>query len=298
MRDLPPSGGIMFKAIQWQKLSNELTASLGFKTDILEQLSYYEIVHMLIDDKGNPLKLYPDNESQGYYCVFTEESYVSRLDEAINFEQLPIDLKNLNSKTSTDFRTKKIMIGHMMEILRDHKTPQAIKVNPFWVNKKSEKTLFSEEVLFSPIFDPVTKKYLISDPSDAIALLAVSPEEQKRFGIELTFYMITNRDLPDDNDRRTIELSDRIDGLSFMIPRIPQKKGSGTFFVTIINLENPLEEMAFIRNYPLLDKHANCLFVTSDFKMRTGNLKEVHYDGEQIDTIFMPMIEWQKASRT
>jgi hypothetical protein len=288
----------MFKAIKWQKLNNELISTYGIKTNILDSLNYYEIVHALIDGNGDFLKLYPENSKRGYYCIFTKENGHLKLEQDFYSEELKTTYFQHCSHFTTDYKTKKVMLGHLMESLREHDIPQTIKVNPIWVRKEKERLLMSEEVLFAPIFDQVTKKYLISDPSDAIALLAVSPEEQKRFGIELTFYMITNRDLPDEIDKRAIELRNRIDGLSFMIPRIPQKKGSGTFFVTIINLENPLEEMAFIRNYSQLDSFANCLFVTSDFKMRDGNLQEIHYDGEQIDTIFMPMIEWQKSIRT
>lgn len=290
----------MFKSLKWRQLKSELLCNFGVTSDVLDQLGYYGIVYLLIDEKGEPLRLYPDNENQGHFCVFTEENGPSKLSKCLEIDEI----KNTFSKPygessfSKEYRTKKLMVGHLMELLRDQGSPQAIKVNPIWAWVNGQKVLLSEEILIAPIFDKITKKYLISDPSDAIALLAVSPEEQKRFGIELTFYMITNRDLPDDMDSRSIELTDRIDGLSFMIPRVPQKMGSGTFFVTIINLDNPLEEMAFIRNYPLLDKHASCLFVTSDFKMRSGNLQEIHYDGEQIDTIFMPMIDWQKTIRT
>lgn len=285
----------MFKSIRWQKLSNELLSNYGIQTNILDSLGYYDIVHVLVDENEKFLKLYPENSKRGNYCIFTEENGCLRLRTSSDIKNIQTNFFNFDSDYSIEFKTKKVMLGHLIDSLKDFDMPQTIKVNPIWANKDDEKLLLSEEVLFAPIFDQVTKKYLISDPSDAIALLAVSPDEQKRFGIELTFYMITNKGLPEDQDRRAAELRSTIDGLSFMIPRIPQKKGSATFFVTIINLENPLEEMAFIRNYPMLDDYANCLFVTSDFKMRSGNLQEIHYDGEQIDTIFMPMIEWQKS---
>ena len=106
--------------------------------------------------------------------------------------------------------------------------------------------------------------------------------------------MITNRGLSDDPEKRQKELKEKIDELSFCLSKVPMKKGSGTFFAVILNLDNGLEERAFIREYKTFDPYADVIFVTSDFKMLTGNLEPIAYDGEQIDTIFMPMIQWQK----
>lgn len=65
----------------------------------------------------------------------------------------------------------------------------------------------------------------------------------------------------------------------------------------ILNLDNVLEERAFIREYKTFDDYADVIFVTSDFKMMAGNLEPIAYDGDQIDTIFTPLIYWQTQKR-
>ena len=81
-----------------------------------------------------------------------------------------------------------------------------------------------------------------------------------------------------------------------MAPRVPIKKGSGSFLAVLLNLENDLEERAFIRDYSMFDDYSDSIFVTSKLKMLSGNLEEIHYDGNSIDTIFGPIINWQRTT--
>ena len=66
--------------------------------------------------------------------------------------------------------------------------------------------------------------------------------------------------------------------------------------VDLLNLENDLEERAFIRDYSMFDDYSDSIFVTSKLKMLSGNLEEIHYDGNSIDTIFGPIINWQRTT--
>ena len=136
----------------------------------------------------------------------------------------------------------------------------------------------------------------MTDPADAKALLAIDSRDQKRFGIEFVFYMITNSSMPAEGEERSSEIRKKIEQLAFLAPRIPMKKGSGTFLMVVLNLENEIEEQAFIREYKMFDSYCNVLFVTSSLRLLTGQLDEIHYNGDSIDTIFYPMITWQKKA--
>ena len=81
-----------------------------------------------------------------------------------------------------------------------------------------------------------------------------------------------------------------------MAPRVPIRRGSGSFLGILLNLENDLEERAFIRDYPMFDEYSDSIFVTSQLKILSGTLEEIHYNGDQIDTIFGPLIRWQKLA--
>ena len=93
----------------------------------------------------------------------------------------------------------------------------------------------------------------------------------------------------------TLILKDKIEELAFKAPRIPLKRGSGSFLSVLLNFENDIEERAFIRDYSTFDSYSDIVFVTSTLKMWTGKLEEIHFNGEKIDTIFAPLIKWQQG---
>lgn len=153
----------------------------------------------------------------------------------------------------------------------------------------------AKNVLFAPLFDQITRKYMMTAPDQALALLAINPNDQERFGIEIVFHALTNSDLPDDKETREEVLKEKIDQLSFFAPRIPIKKGSASIYCVLLNLENPMEEMAFVRSYRTFDKYTDIIFVTSNLEIMTGDLDRIPYNGERIDTIFTPIIHWQQT---
>ena len=181
-------------------------------------------------------------------------------------------------------------VVYLCEELQNDSKVSYIKVDP----RLEEGQLFCDNVLFSPLFDSFTQKSLMTNPGDAKALLALNAKDEKRFGMELTFYVVTNHQLAESGELRQKQLKEKIEELAFTAPRIPMRKGSGCFLIVIINLENEFEENAFIRDYQMFDEHSNVLFVTSSLRFLDGHFNEIHYNGEQIDTIFGPMVNWQK----
>ena len=211
-----------------------------------DKLSYYSLIWVLVDQKEKPLLVTLTDDVEGY-LIFTESSLIERYKSPQTLETLSQVNKAHSFKEYPELRS--MMLGHLVSIVKDQKSFKNIFVNPVKVQKEH----FYEKLVLSPIYDPTTQKDLLSDPSDATALFAISPEDQKRYGIEVVYYLITNRTLSEDSEQRQTELKEKIDELSFCLPKVPIKKGSGTFVAIILNLDNVLEERAFIREYKTFD---------------------------------------------
>jgi hypothetical protein len=282
----------------WRILKMEILGnSFPLYREEMDELGSHDLVHVLVDGKGNPKTYKSSEEDVESFCVFTRPELLKRMGKTFTRDEIQggvSDLSGLNNPEG--LQLKMMMLGELSQTISHRGKETAIKINPLLLSmaKGMEPLLFAEEVLFAPQRDKFTGKLLLTDPEDAKALLAVNPEDQKRFGIELVFYMLTTRDLPEDREEKEAILKERIEELSFKAPRVPMMKGSGTFLAVLLNLENELEEQAFIRDYPMFDQYSDIIFVTSSLKMMTGRLEEVHYNGAKIDTIFAPMIEWQK----
>lgn len=231
------------------------------------KLGTYELVEVLVDQTHKPVPL---QEVCGVreYALFTE---IGR--------KLPL-------KEGQSYLT--FMLGDLVRIIADDKRAQVILVNP-------NEDLTADEVLFAPCFDPLTQKYMMTDPEDGVALLAIRPEDQARYGIEMIFHVLNHKTLAEEREQRESLLQQKIRELSFFVPRVPIKKGSGSFYCVLLNLENSMEETAFIRQYKTFDDYSDVIFVTSELKILTGSLDSITYDGEQIDTIFTPVIGWQQG---
>lgn len=261
-------------------------------------LGSHDLVYVLVDKNDEP-KTFRVNESDTEsFAVFTRPELVTRIQAPYKRDEIqggvfsPRDL----GLDQIDFDLKIIMLGELSRSLSKRGKETSIKINPLLLEVANgvEPLVFAEEIVFAPQYDEFTGKLLLSDPEDAKALLAINPKDQQRFGIELVFYMMTTRELPEEKAEREQLLKEEIEKLSFMASRIPMNKGSGTFLAVLLNLENELEEQAFIRDYPMFDNYSDIIFVTSSLKLLTGRLEEVHYNGAKIDTIFGPLIKWQK----
>ena len=244
----------------WPEFKNVPKHDLG--------LNFYSLVEVPVDKDQQPIKL-DDN-----YLAFTNRSKARKI---------KIDY--------VDFKT--FMLGDLTRELASSSKLQFIRINPFNIGEIVDQ----EEVTVVPIFDKLTQKYLISPAEEALSLLAIDNADEKRFGIKFVFYSITNKFLPETYPEREKVLQEKIQELAHIIPRVPIERGSGSFICILLNLGNVMEETAFIRNYETMDPYSDILFVNSNFKILTGNLSPIVYDGSTIDTIFRPMISWQQSNR-
>lgn len=281
---------------EWKWLKTDLISELLVEyKNHFEKLSYYDLVEVLVDKDGRPKKLSLNDQEVPSFAVFTTSELAARTLRPLTIEELKNDLYTVTLEESAHLKT--YMLGDLIHSLNDAKKLLPIKVNPVQCQTNQGLRLLAEELVFIPLLDQVTNKYLVTDPEDALALLAIQPEDQMRMGMELVFYALTNRLLPDDKESREQLLREKIEELAFVAPRIPMRKGSGTFICVLLNLENSMEEAAFIRKYKTFDPHTDLIFVTSDLEILTGELERIAYDGDSIDTIFLPLIQWQRRQK-
>ncbi len=282
----------------WQVLKKEILNEIfpGYKP-YMKKLNYYSLVSVLVDDKGQPKKLKENAADTESYMIFTDALLLKRIMRPHNANEILTG--QFESLIHPEFTLTTFMLGDLIKVLSGSNRPQSIKVNPilFETDRLDGSVYLCEEVLFAPLFDKVTKKYMMTAPDQALALLAINPSDQERFGIEIIFHALTNSELPDDKESREEVLKNKIDELAFYAPRIPIKKGSASIYCVLLNLENSMEETAFIRTYRTFDEHTDIIFVTSDLEIRTGDLDRIPYHGEKIDTIFTPIIQWQQENR-
>lgn len=280
---------------KWSILKKEvLDLEFPFYQNHIRSRDSYQLIHVLVNEVGEPQKLRKNRDDAHSFVAFTEAQLACRIDKVFSKEEIQA---GRFTPEPHNHLLKMMMLGEFIDSLKNEGLNTTVKLNPLFmeIGKGVEPLLYAEEVLFAPQYDDFTKKLLLTDPEDAKALLALNPKDQKRFGIELVFYMVSNRELPSEKEDREAFLHNKIEELAFMGPRVPLKKGSGSFLVVVLNLENELEERAFIRDYPMFDSYGDVIFVTSGLKMLTGRLEDIHYNGEKVDTIFSPLIKWQQS---
>ncbi|PIK16511.1 hypothetical protein [Halobacteriovorax sp. JY17] len=277
--------------IQAWEMEKDLILSTRIKhySNNFTALGYYDLVYVEVDENDCPI-INSDGRS---YSAFTSKELAHRSKIQLELEDIIGNEIPLSSKT---VNLKSFMIGDLTFSLSDSNEIRFIKINPIQFKDSTEVTLLHEEVLIIPIKDALTSKYILTSADESMALLAIKPDDEKRMGMELVFYCLTTKNLPDDLEEREELLNKRIAELSFYSSRVPIRKGSSSILCVIVNLENSMEETAFIRNYRTMDNHSDVIFVTSDLKIKTGDLETIPYDGESIDTVFMPIINWQSRN--
>ncbi len=218
-------------------------------------------------------------------------------DERAKLRPLSSEERALFKLEDREVYWKTYMLGDLAYHHRAGNEIIPIKFNSERVTDRESKTeiLLAEEIIFCPIYDSFSKKYLMSDPEEAKALFALDYKDQRRYGIEVVFHFIHHQGLAENLTERKEELKEKIEELAFFCPRVPIKKGSGSFYCVLLNLENTMEELAFVRNYGTLDPFTDTVFVDSALSLMAGNLQLIPYDGQQIDSIFKPLIHWQST---
>ncbi|HAZ12292.1 MAG: hypothetical protein A2X86_03555 [Bdellovibrionales bacterium GWA2_49_15] len=251
---------------------------------------HYDLVLCPVNEQGAPI-LWNDSSGHSFIAAFTKDELIFRILRGHTLTEL----------SKTDCKTglhgqiaRQFMLGDLITRFQDAKHPTVICLNPIKITPHDGHEYIVEEIIFCPIMDPISKK-LMTTTDEALALLAISHEDMARFGIEIVFHLITNDRAPEDKNLRESYLKAKIQELAFMAPRIPVKRGSGSVLCVMLILDNLMEEMAFIRHYKTLDPYADVLFVTSNLELLDGDMNVIPYDGSQIDTIFSPIIEWQRT---
>lgn len=283
----------------WKKLKHQL---LGHRFPLIEkamgELGFYDLVHVAVDANEEPLHYSAGPEDVPSLLVFTTRDLIHRMikgQEEASLLGLKQDRAIMDKMQS--FSLRPYMLGDLIAGQNSDKHPCPVKINPLRLSLPQGDISMAEEILFIPLFDDVTQKYMMTDPEEALALLAIRPEDEERLGMQTVFYSITNKNLPEEKEERETALRAKIEELAFYAPRIPLKRGSASIICVLLNLENAMEEVAFIRSYKTFDHYTDIIFVTSSLEILTGELESIPYDGEQIDTIFMPIVEWQKKKR-
>lgn len=279
----------------WQVLKKELLKDLFPAIKIhQEKLGYYDLISVLVNKDGEPVKLALNEEDTPSYMAFTKSTLLNRIARAHTVAE--ISEGKFEQLNHPDHYLRTFMLGDLIQYVSAHDKVQSIKVNPvlFKSDNIDGDMFLCEDVVFAPIFDKVTQKYMMTDPDQALALLAINPKDMERFGIEIIFHAMTNMELPDDRESRDRVIREKIEQLAFYAPRIPIKRGSASIYCVILNLENAMEETAFIRQYKTFDSHSDVIFLNSNLELQTGELERIPYDGDKIDTIFTPIIQWQR----
>ncbi|WP_372654100.1 hypothetical protein [Halobacteriovorax sp.] len=279
--------------IQAWEIEKDLILSTRIKnySNNFKSLGYYDLVYVEVDENENPI-INSDNRT---YSAFTSKELALRTKAPLEIEDIVSNNVEISHQA---INLKSFMIGDLTFSLSDSKEVRFIKINPICFRESDSTVLLHEEVLIIPIKDELTSKYILTSRNESMALLAIKPNDEKRMGMELVFYCLTTKSFPDDLEEKEKALNKRIEELSFYSSRVPIRKGSSSILCVIVNLENSMEETAFIRNYKTMDKHSDVIFVTSDLKIKTGDLETIPYDGESIDTVFMPIINWQNKGTT
>jgi len=170
---------------RWKVLQGELLRSHipGFKNSY-KNLSYYDLIEVATDSNDRPLAFEEASTGFSFYAIFSNRNLTRRMASLNQWHDIETDQYE-NTET---LPTKTIMLGEFIHSLRNEKEPAAIKVNPIKTATTSgDEFYLAEEFIFAPIHDKLTNKYMITNPCEAKALLAINPEDVERFGINFVF---------------------------------------------------------------------------------------------------------------
>ncbi len=262
-----------------KNIEGSLNTTKGLKElsrDIDLDIDFYTLVFVLDDQDESPHQHRHTHHQLNIssIAVFTSsstaESYLSKM-------QL------------SQLRVRSMMLGTIIEDQKHSDTIKLISINP------DTDSQMVDNFIFVPFLDQRTQQKLISPADEAISLLSIDRKAHHMMGAEITFFSINNKFLPENEIPRSEILADLVDDLSYIIPRISMPKGSINFICLILNLDNPVEEKAFIRKFELFDNYGEVLYVTSDLKLQTGDLTVIEYNGANLEGIYRPIYQRQRA---
>ena len=257
---------------QWYKKANfELQkASVAPKKRFLD-LSYYTIVYVLADDQNNTL--------------ITSESEHSQT--AFAYTEAP-------SPGTVEKNYLEFTLGELSQQLSTNKLVTFIKINP--VSIKANTINSCEEIIYCPLKDQMSKQMTITSLHHTLPLLAIDDKKVSTMNFEGVYGFFRDSDLPSDAEERTAHILKMIEFLQFSIARTPIKFGSSSVMCIFLDFDNPIEENQFIQDYELLDSYSNVIFVNSHLEIINSYKQKIEYDGDKMETILLPIIDWQKKN--
>ena len=259
-----------------ETIENKIKRAIQFK-DVIKNinhsdLSYYSLTFYIgLDNKFQNIKI--ESLNLEVCCIFTNE------------EQAQEYLKIHNNPK---LKVHAAMLGRVIEQVRSEDTIKVLGINP-------DKDSVFDNILFIPFSDKLTKQNLLSPSDEAISLLSIDKAAHFNMGAETVFFSLTNKHIPEQGEQRVKTLENLVEDLAFVLPRIALQKGSFNIICLILNLENYLEEKAFIREYKTFDAYTDTLFVTSELKLLNGSLEEIPYDGSHLEGIYRPIYDNHKV---
>ena len=253
----------------WYKKGNfdAQKASLIPKKRFLN-LSYYTIIYVLADSNGEVLIT---NESEQTRTAFAYTDRPSNKQFIIEFT-----------------------IGELSRKLSKQRTVTFIKINP--VTNNANEINQCEEIIYCPLFDEMSKQKTITSLHHTLPLLAIDDHKVSTMNFEAIYGFFREADLPQETEERTSQILKMIDFINFVVARTPIKFGSSSVMCIFLDFENPIEENQFIQEYSLLDTYSNVIFVNSELEIINSYRQKINYDGDKMETILLPIIDWQKKN--
>ncbi len=231
-------------------------------------LGYYSVVYTETKN-NNPIT---HNESTGAFTVFAYTKKPEIVD--VNFEEFTI--------------------GELSKRLFNQTKPTLIKLNP---DSTLEDQINScEEIIFCPREDKMSKQLTITSLDQTLPLMAIDQAKVESLNFEAIYAFFRDTDLPASREERTHHILKMIEFIQFSLKRTPIKFGSSSVMCIFLDFEDPIEENQFIQEYRLLDSYSNVIFVNSELEIINSYRQKIEYDGEKMETILLPIINWQKSN--
>ena len=238
-------------------------------------LSYYSIIFVPVDQDEN-IQFLEEVNGTKTFPVFTDRPNSNK------FEKFKFYTEYTLGELCSDIQQNYQNSGYM----------QLIKINPQTVEKN--KINPCEEIIFCPMIDSKTNQLTITSLDKTLPLMALDQSKIKKMGFEAVYGFFRDGELSNKPELRTQSIFEMIDFLNFVLKRTPLKFGSSSIFCLFLDFENPIEENQFIQDYKLLDTYSNVLYVNSNLDLINSYRQKISYEGDQMETILLPIINWQQ----
>jgi len=237
-------------------------------------LSYYSIVYVQVH-----------SSTKDFYQIFETEGALT----TFAFTAQP-------TSENKEFIFEEYTIGELSLILSQNKIAQLIKINP--VTHDQHKINQCEEIIFCPLKDMNSKQLTFTALDQTLPLMAIDQKKVHSMSFEAVYGFFRDSDFPTDSVARTNHIFKMIHFIEFALKRIPLKFGSSSVICIFLDFDNPIEENQFIQDYELLDTYSNVIFVNNNLEIVNTYRQKIEYNGDKMETILMPIINWQKDNNS